>query len=269
MMNKIYIPTLGRHNQQITFDNLPKFLQDKTVLVVQPHEKHLYNNYPILILPEDWLGISKTRKWIIENAGKSFFGMFDDDFKLVKRHTTSPTKRPLTEDDWIEFHDKTYDWLKNDVSFVGIRRGNLPPSNDIIYNSETIVATFYNGHKLPDPNDLVWNHDLLSEDINFHLQLLLKGHKNKVWGKYGYIGKWAQDGGCQVGPNKRTIDLMNRSHDRLIELYPDFVKWKIKHGEQQYGGGNYKGLIGFKMIKVFYSKAAKYSDTHGRGKLFD
>lgn len=265
-MDLFYIPTLGRHNKQITFDNLPKFLQDKTKLVVQPHEKHLYNNYPILILPQDWLGISKTRKWIIENAGKSFFGMFDDDFKLIKRYKTSPTKRPLTKDDWKELYDKTYDWLKNDVSFVGIRRGNLPPNGDIMYNSETIVATFYNGHKLPDVNSLVWNHDLLSEDVNLHLQLLLKGHKNKVWAKYGYVGEWAQEGGCQEGPNKRTIDLINKSHAKLIELYPDFVKWKIKHGQQQCGK---KEFSGFKMIKVLYSKAAKYSDMNGKGKLFD
>ena len=70
---KIYIPTLGRSDKQITFSQLPKFLQDKTTLVVQPHEKHLYDNYPIMVLPEDWMGISKTRKYIIENAGNKIF----------------------------------------------------------------------------------------------------------------------------------------------------------------------------------------------------
>ena len=64
---KIYIPTLGRHNKQITFNNLPNFIQEKTILVVQPHEKDLYSDYPILILPEDNIGISRTRKWIIDN----------------------------------------------------------------------------------------------------------------------------------------------------------------------------------------------------------
>ena len=179
---KIYIPTLGRSNEQITFNNLPKFLQDKTTLVVQPHEKDLYNNYPIMVLPEDWMGISRTRKYIIENAGNTIFGMMDDDLKLIKRFSESPTKRPLTEEDWHEFYNMTIQWLENDVSFVGIRRGNLPPfEKDWMENSETICATFYNGSKLPDTDKLIWNHNLFSQDVNFHLQLLLMGHKNRAY----------------------------------------------------------------------------------------
>ena len=95
---KIYIPTLGRSDKQITFSHLPKFLQDKTTLVVQPHEKHLYDNYPIMVLPKDWMGISRTRKYIIDNAGNNIFGIMDDDIELKRRFSESPTKRPLTEE---------------------------------------------------------------------------------------------------------------------------------------------------------------------------
>ena len=80
---RLYIPTLGRSDKQITFDNFPKFLQDKTTLVVQPHEKDLYDGYPILVLPEDWMGISRTRKFIMEHAGDNLFGMLDDDMDVV------------------------------------------------------------------------------------------------------------------------------------------------------------------------------------------
>ena len=259
MIEKIYIPTLGRVDKQITFSHLPKFLQDKTTLVVQPHEKHLYDNYPIMVLPEDWIGISRTRKYIIDNAGNNIFGIMDDDIELKRRFSESPTKRPLTEDDWKEFYNMTIEWLQNDVSFVGVRRGILPPvGKDWIENSETIVVTFYNGSKLPDTDELNWNHDLLSEDVNLHLQLLLKGHKNRVWSKFGYVGKWAQDGGCQEGPNKRTVDLINRSHEKLIQTYPDFVKWKTKGGVQVFGN---RQFIGHKMIKCLYNKAAKYNEV--------
>lgn len=257
---KIYIPTLGRSDHQITFDNLPKFIQDETTLVVQPHEKDLYGDYPILVLPEDWMGISRTRKWIIESAGKNLFGMFDDDFDLRRRFSESPTKRVLTENDWKELYYTTIEWLEDDVSFVGIRRGNLPPTGkDTTDNSETIVATFYNGSKLPNTNDLVWNHDLISEDVNLHLQLLLDGHKNRVWHKYGYVGKWAQEGGCQTGSNPRTIDLINRSHERLVELYPDFVKWK--------GVSDFKGYEGSTKISVLYNKASKSSSKSNLGEF--
>ena len=258
MLSKIYIPTLGRVDKQITWESLPDFLKEITVLVVQPKEKDLHGNKPILVLPENDIGISKTRKWIMDNAGKSIFGMMDDDIRFIKRFSESPTKRPLTQHDWKEFYDVTSEWLQDEVSFVGIRRGNLPPvGKDWIENSETIVVTFYNGSKLPDTDELNWNHDLLSEDINLHLQLLLKGHKNRVWSKFGYVGKWAQDGGCQEGPNKRTVDLINRSHEKLIQTYPDFVKWKTKGGVQVFGN---RQFIGHKMIKCLYNKAAKYSE---------
>ena len=48
MIDHIYIPTLGRSNNQITFDNMSGPAQSITTLVVQPKEEHLYENYPIL-----------------------------------------------------------------------------------------------------------------------------------------------------------------------------------------------------------------------------
>ena len=253
---RIYIPTLGRSDKQITFDNLPKFLQDKTTLVVQPHEKDLYDGYPTLVLPEDLMGISKTRKFIMEYAGDNLFGMLDDDIELRRRFSESPTKRPLTKEDWHELYDTTIEWLNTNCTFVGIRRGNLPPvGKDTMDNTETIVAVFYNGSKLPHLDSLIWNHDLISEDVNLHLQLLLQGHKNRVWCKFGYVGEWAQEGGCQSGTNPRTVDLINRSHERLVELYPDFVKFKMKDGKPKIA--KHSKFDGFKMIKVFYSNASK------------
>ena len=47
---KIYIPTLGRVDKQITYSNLPDFLKKKTILVIQPKEKNLYGNKKILVL---------------------------------------------------------------------------------------------------------------------------------------------------------------------------------------------------------------------------
>ena len=42
MIDTIYIPTLGRSHNQITFDNMTSNAQQITKLVVQPKEKHLY-----------------------------------------------------------------------------------------------------------------------------------------------------------------------------------------------------------------------------------
>jgi hypothetical protein len=64
-----------------------------------------------------------------------------------------------------------------------------------------------------------------------------------------------QEGGCQAGDNPRTIDLINKSHERLIELYPDFVKYLTKDGKIRLA--EHSELNGFKRIKVMYNNAHK------------
>ena len=107
---KIYIPTLGRSDKQITFLNLPKFLQEKTHLVVQPAEKHLYDNFPITVLPEDDIGSSRTRQFIYDLAGESLWGIIDDDILMKERRPKEkPTKILMNEDGWKYFYDKKGD----------------------------------------------------------------------------------------------------------------------------------------------------------------
>ena len=86
MIEKIYIPTLNRSELQITWESMPTFVQDITTLVVQPHEKNLHGDKPILVLPEDKYGITKTRKWIYDHAGDIEYGVFDDDLKFIDRN---------------------------------------------------------------------------------------------------------------------------------------------------------------------------------------
>ena len=83
MIEKIYIPTLNRSELQITWESMPTFVQDITTLVVQPHEKNLHGDKPILVLPEDKYGITKTRKWIYDHAGDIEYGVFADDLKFI------------------------------------------------------------------------------------------------------------------------------------------------------------------------------------------
>ena len=43
MIDKIYIPTVGRGDKQITWENLPQKWRDITIMVIQEKEKHLYD----------------------------------------------------------------------------------------------------------------------------------------------------------------------------------------------------------------------------------
>ena len=52
MIDKIYIPTIGRNDRQITWNNLPQKWKDKTVLVVDSSDKDTYDK-PTITLPDD------------------------------------------------------------------------------------------------------------------------------------------------------------------------------------------------------------------------
>ena len=94
MIDTIYIPTLGRHNNQVTWDHLPPFLQNIAVFVIQPKEKRYFHDKPHLVLPDNDIGISNTRKYIWEYAKNEIFGVFDDDLTFVKRNPLTPFPDP-------------------------------------------------------------------------------------------------------------------------------------------------------------------------------
>ena len=63
-MDRIYIPSYGRANKQITWNNLTDSWKSRTHLVVQDREKELYSQYPrVLVLPEEIQTLSPTREW--------------------------------------------------------------------------------------------------------------------------------------------------------------------------------------------------------------
>ena len=283
MISRIYIPTLGRHNNQITWDNMPSFVRDITVLVVQPHEQHLHGDKPILVLPEDDYGITKTRRWIYDHAGDILYGVFDDDLKFVDRNPGHGIemskeeadeswatkgehgKQSMTEEDWRFFLNKTSEWLNGDFAFAGSRLGNMSPYkwHDGYYDNTSIFCVyFFNGKKLPPSSDLDWSLDL-AEDAHLVLQLLEKGYSNRCWDKFVVLSDQFMAGGCN---SFRTIHDTNCSHEQLIKKHPKYVKWS-KHGKDDKKKNIKKGDIktkkidGIEMKKVRVSWGQAYKDS--------
>ena len=248
MIDQIFIPTLGRAHNQITFDNMSEVAQTITTLVVQPKEKHLYPNYPIMVLPDDNIGITETRRWIYMNSMNIKYGVFDDDLKFIRRTPGGEkSKRLMNNEDWFYMLDATSKWL-DEVDFAGFRQGNLPPAGKPFIDIAAVnCGFFFNGEKMPDENELDWSLPVC-EDIHMVLQLFEKGYTNRIWDEFGYISKILVEGGCNEW---RTLDLINNTHAKLIEMYPNHVSWNgIK--ENVMGGD-------FKKIKIKWKKM--YTDS--------
>ena len=87
MIDKIYIPTLGRPEEQVTWDNLPSQLREKVCFVIHEREKDLYKyDAEYLVLPDELDRISKVRKEIIYHADEQRFCMWDDDVIFYRRN---------------------------------------------------------------------------------------------------------------------------------------------------------------------------------------
>tara|TARA_A100001011_G_scaffold343502_1_gene377840 strand:- start:564 stop:1343 length:780 start_codon:yes stop_codon:yes gene_type:complete len=244
MIDQIFIPTLGRHNNQMTYDNMTPNAQAITTLVIQPKEAHLYPKHNTLILPDNDIGITETRRLIYMDSMDIKYFVIDDDMKFIRRTPgEEKSKRPMNESDWDYLLNTTSDWL-DDFAWGGFRQGNLPPSGKEYLESAAVnCAFFFNGKKLPDESELDWSLSTV-EDISMVLQLFQKGYNNRVWDRFGYLSNYVgTEGGCAEW---RTLDLINNNHQKLINMYPQYVSW---NGTKEILGGE------FKKIKVKWKQA--------------
>ena len=254
---KIYIPTLGRVDKQITYSNLPDFLKKKTILVIQPKEKNLYGNKKILVLPNNDIGICKTRKFIYEYANnkKERYGVFDDDLIFLKRlpKGNRPVKVEMSNEDWKELISKTNKMFDEGISFSALRVGVLPPKGtDYSKNTAAYTAYFFNGQVLPKSSELDWSIEI-GEDTHLVLQLLQLGHSNRVWDKFVFHQKEFSDGGCNI---YRTSKLINECHQKLIDTHPKYVFNDVKKFRTKKFNNN-----NILKLKIKWNKAYKDSQN--------
>ena len=77
MIDTLYIPTMGRTDIQITYDNLPYKYQKMVKFVIPKKEFKLmtkkYGDNQLLVTPNKVKGIASTREFICKHAGKQGF----------------------------------------------------------------------------------------------------------------------------------------------------------------------------------------------------
>ena len=135
MIDKIYIPTFRRVDNQGTFDNLPDEYKEKVVMVVQEQERDEYKyDVEYLVVGND-IGIAKTRELICRDAGKQRFYMIDDDVLLHRRNAKyfgkepnmDVSKRICTKDDLDEMFTLFHSWMDDEnIMHVGHKSSVLP-----------------------------------------------------------------------------------------------------------------------------------------------
>ena len=228
----IVIPTLGRAHKQITYDNMPAHWQERTKLVVQPHEAETYIDAGytnLIVLPAIVNNIADTRHWLLYDAHEltsDVLCMLDDDLKFFRRRSDDPTKfHPgvMGEEDWDAMMLELTVRTCNQAPHVGVshREGANRNTERYIQASRQMRVLCY--HKPTLKKECVaFGRIPVMEDFDTTLQLLRLGYPNLLlnWWVHDQGGSDVE-GGCSTF---RTPELQAEAAHKLKELHPNFVK---------------------------------------------
>lgn len=236
MIDKIYIPTLGRSDNQITYNTFPQKWKDIVVMVIQKHEVGLYD-YPCEYhIVDDNIGIAKTRELIYYLAGKSRYIIIDDDITFKRRNAKYYNKKSNMEKSKMDFNDSDYDDMiksfdeKHDdgVVLCGTRLEYLPPDSipyrdagGGVYNAYSIDGSIFS--EFIDDIDFSYtsNPHCTVEDILINMEILSRGYKIGKFDEFLYSTSFGSEGGCS---SFRTVDEVKSGLKMIQDRFPSYIK---------------------------------------------
>lgn len=256
-LDKIYILTCRRVDDQITYNALPKKLQEKVCFVVQDWEREQYNyDAEYLVLPKEIhvdnhpRPVSFSRQYIYDNSTTMKYAMLDDDITFGRRNqkywtgvsNMEKSKRKCDEDDILEMFDLYTEWLDlPDVTFCGCSHSENPPSGKEYTTNSSIGSQFWiNGkdfaHKLPD---FELTRTRVAQDNVFVLSLLSNGFGNRISQEFCFYNDSVMKKGKKASQiwDNQTVETVLRDHKVIEEMFPGIFEILYdESGVRQEGG---------------------------------
>ncbi len=223
---RIFIPTYGRSDNQVTWNNIPHAVRFRTHLVVQEREEQLYDDkYPLIVLPDNIFTIGATRQWLVDNYADEKILMLDDDLDFAVRRSDEPTKfRAAFDGDILQMLDTIQQSMDEGFKMVGVS-GREGANRDTSQFKEVtrqlrihaLDAGFFKYHNIR------FDRIPYMEDFDATLQLLELGYPNRVLNGWVHNQRGGSNapGGCST---TRTIDAHNEAAKRLHMLHPKYVR---------------------------------------------
>lgn len=233
---KIFIPTYGRAEDQVTLSSIPTGWLNETYLVVQAREQYKYVHYPnVLVLPNRIKTIAPTRQWIVDKCNDPYIIMMDDDITFYKRREDRPDLMLGVEQKDVRRLIGNIFLKLRTYPLVGVapREGGnrLTEGNVECTRMMRVLGIRTDIFK---QNKIKFDRLEVQEDFDVILQLLRKGHKNLLLTDYCQGQKTSNAaGGCS---EFRTIELHNKNVLKLAELHSPYVKVVKKETKTAWGG---------------------------------
>ena len=259
MIERIYIPTVRRTDNQITFNNLPEELKKRVIMVVEPGERHLYNyECEYLLVPEKlvgtWTQLAETRLMIHKHAGAIKYAVLDDDVIIKRRNAKywtgksnmEKSKRFATSEEISDMFEIVSKWLDEEsIGVVGISDAGTPPA-DTVYTDTMPVYTylFYDGKmlsKVIDEMDITTLR--IAEDLLFLFEALSRGINTRKSNEFMYDNRsmadknlaesrevWTgmfknkedrPDNYYQSDEHYKSMDYIQKKYPNIIQIFKD------------------------------------------------
>jgi hypothetical protein len=237
---KIYIPTLGRVNRQITFEQMPPKVREITTLVVHDDEFHQHRELGrnVLSCPIQGDGIGPVRDWILARAamrGEKYIMMLDDDL-TVQRRAKGGRILNATEAEYLEALEWVEETLASGITACGLGVRFLAWAEKVKEYAEParMMQSLAYNVKMVKMSGARFMHGFedmpkaLMTDFNMTLQLLRNGLTNRVSLLHRITPRAPNaPGGCATW---RTEALQSKSAMRLANLHPEVVSIREKKG---------------------------------------
>jgi hypothetical protein len=191
MIERIYIPTVRRADNQITYNNLPDELKKRVIMVVEPGERHLYNyDCEYLEIPEKlvgtWTQLAETRLMIHKHASAIKYCVADDDIIFGRRNAKywtgksnmEKSRRRAKPEEILKAFDTMDKWLDEpDIGIAGFSHSVFAPANTEYVDTKSITnIVMIDGRMLSkEIDDMDITSIRVSEDILFLFECLSRG----------------------------------------------------------------------------------------------
>lgn len=236
----ILIPTYGRSDRQITWENLPEDIQARTILVVQEREKHLYANRSdigrYVALPDQIRGIHTTRQYLIDRLYPQPICMLDDDLEFAVRRTDEPTKfrSALGSEISDMIHELQMELEVYPLVGVAVREGANRNTDDYMQATRQVRVHAIDTEFFRK-NNIRFDRLPFMGDFDMTLQVLATGNPNLVLNQYvTNQGGSNTAGGCS---ETRTKEGLETAAKGLAALWPKYVQLVRKTTKTSWGGG--------------------------------
>jgi TET-Associated Glycosyltransferase len=214
---KIFIPTYGRHDKQITSTLLSKAEIPHTLVTEENPKIYNLTQYANIIRCPS-LHIGSMRQWIQDNTLTSKLIMMDDDLTFrVRINNSFVRSNPAQIQDMIHLINKLLDKYAH-VGFVDEYMCNTRPHGYVIGGRYTNLLA-YNRKLFPNPHPTYRIE--LNEEHDFNLQLTTQGLPPAILCDYTRSTQPYAPGGCS---RYRTSTTELDSHKALTKLWPELVR---------------------------------------------